>query len=245
MDLLTIDVKDLTSLLPKKVWDEIKEDINRLGSIEKLVDGDKAIRFSKSYMLFRRQKHHKVRLVKKGHPHWRLVLEITRFIDEVFCVENDISYKRGVKLFLQYGWDLGCISLKDFLYGAEKIGKEAELQEEIKNDKNRDLTEELLQIYHNEGFPRNGSVKFNARGSKHKVYFIRIAEVLSKRKIKTSKFMYEFFEEWSWVGGWPKPSLLMSQYTLDLIDKLEKDLNILKPETKGIYVKVIKKNAYT
>jgi hypothetical protein len=244
MELITIPSNELQSILElyqihPKVYNHIVES----SSIKTLdIKSEEVMLFTQRYLLYRRRLNHKgLDLIVPGNINWKTAVEIVDYIQRVFCVEHQIEYgKESLNKFFGVIKALKYVRLKQIHFNLERITEYSDMMIAVQDDPDPTSTQEFLDLYFEEGFSTKGNRSFDIHDLELRYNIIKLLDYLIRSKVPFKTFISEYFDYWSFTGGWPRPSLLLHTNTIELITKIRTDLNLGTPtKAQGIYVKVI------
>lgn len=177
---------------------------------------------AKIILLVRKQLKHKgIKAIDNLSPDWVALKKLTPIVNQ-FCQDFELDKKEGYTDYVKLGLSR-ITSFRGYinkLYDmSEAISNLYEAEIIIKEDPNRELTENIHNYYMQLVITRTG-IHESYRDKPYKyVNFIRVSETVIKHKVDYKIFIDAQFDGLEWTGNYPQPEQLISEKSSERLSK--------------------------
>jgi len=203
------------------------------------------------YMVRIRKKHRGVIKIDQDHRDWGKLKDLVNVCIQ-FCNDFQLDKKSGFTKYLELGFNK-ISSFRNYIHKlvdmSESIGNEWEAELEIRDDDNPQETAEIHDQYVSTIATRTGiTEEFRNKPLKY-INFLKVRKVTDKLDIPSDIYIKAQFEGLAWASAYPDPNQLISDKSMDRLNKYlfenkikvkGKKLNNTKKEDLGSTLQRIK-----
>ena len=208
---------------------KIEEKAEKLTKVSK----DKAVLFSSILYKVRRQfKHKGITLVTSTSKEWSTLKQIADNAQD-FVEDFELNQREG---YIEYCTlaikNMSTYSLNKFLPMHAKICSEYEAKVILDNDRHKDITDLLCQIYNKQVLDQTGILDDIGKRVGARVYFVKAAEYIADIKVKPEVYMEAQFDGLSFTGSIPLPSQFVGDKAVERLYRYMKknSVTVKKPK---------------